>query len=117
MWYSIVGRSGLHLHNVPAQRQGIGGSNAVCVRNHLPNDLIGVGIGNLKHSALQDRASGLVKRCVLETVIKEFYTDSEGYINLDSSLLSGGYTMEMLSAPGGYVVDSIPRNVSTMFGR
>lgn len=51
-----------------------------------------------------------------ETVIKEFYTDSEGYINLDSSLLSGGYTMEMLSAPGGYVVDSIPRNVSTMFG-
>jgi len=51
-----------------------------------------------------------------ETVIKEFYTDSEGYIHLDSSLLSGDYVMEMLSAPNKYIVDSLPRNVRTMFG-
>ena len=49
-------------------------------------------------------------------VIKELYTDSEGYINLDSSLLSNKYTLEMLNAPNGYVVDTLPRNVATMFG-
>ena len=47
-------------------------------------------------------------------VIKEYYTDNEGYIVIDKELLNGKYVLEMISAPDGYIVDTIPKSISTL---
>lgn len=52
-----------------------------------------------------------------EQVMKEYITDNTGMVILDSSLLVGGYTIEMVSAPEGYIVDRTPKSVSTLVGQ
>jgi len=46
--------------------------------------------------------------------IKEFYTNNEGYITIDNGLLNGDYTLEMISAPDGYTVDSVPKSIKVL---
>lgn len=49
-----------------------------------------------------------------ESVIQEYYTNNEGYINLNQSIVAGGYLMEIISAPEGYLVDSMPRSLDVL---
>lgn len=46
--------------------------------------------------------------------IKEFYTNNEGTITIDKELLNGDYTLEMISAPDGYTVDTIPKSIKVL---
>lgn len=46
--------------------------------------------------------------------IKEYYTNNEGYVVIDKSVLNGEYTLEMISAPDGYIVDKIPKTINTL---
>ena len=48
--------------------------------------------------------------------IKEYYTNDQGYINIDQSVLAGGYVLEMISAPDGYIVDKIPHSIDVLNG-
>lgn len=50
------------------------------------------------------------------TCIKEYYTNDQGYINIDQSVLAGGYVLEMISAPDGYIVDKIPHSIDVLNG-
>lgn len=50
-------------------------------------------------------------------VIQEFYTDNEGYVTINQSVLNGSYTLEMISAPAGYIVDTIPKSISALVGQ
>lgn len=46
--------------------------------------------------------------------IKEYYTNNEGYITLDNNVLNGDYTLEMISAPDGYTVDTVPKSIKVL---
>ena len=46
--------------------------------------------------------------------IKEYTTNNEGYITLDQTIVAGGYTLEMISAPNGYIVDTVPKSLDVL---
>ena len=46
--------------------------------------------------------------------IKEFYTNNEGYVTIDKEVLNGDYTLEMISAPDGYTVDTVPKSIKVL---
>lgn len=48
--------------------------------------------------------------------IKEYYTNDQGYITLDQVITAGGYTVEMISAPAGYIVDKMPHSLDVQNG-
>lgn len=48
--------------------------------------------------------------------IKEYYTNDQGYINLDVNVSAGGYLIEMISAPEGYIVDKMPHTIEANSG-
>lgn len=48
--------------------------------------------------------------------IKEYYTNDQGYITLDQVITAGGYTVEMISAPAGYIVDAMPHSLDVQNG-
>lgn len=50
------------------------------------------------------------------TCVKEYSTNNEGYITLVEDILNGGYTLEMISVPAGYQVDTIPKSISVLNG-
>ena len=50
------------------------------------------------------------------TCVREFATDNEGYIYLTNEVLNGNYTLEMISVPDGYTVDTIPKSIGTLIG-
>lgn len=52
-----------------------------------------------------------------ETAIQEYYTNNEGYINLNQTIVAGGYTLEMISAPDGYIIDKMPRALDVLNGQ
>ena len=45
-------------------------------------------------------------------VIQEYYTDGEGCIMLDKSVIAGDFTLEMISVPDTYILDTIPKKLS-----
>lgn len=49
--------------------------------------------------------------------IQEFYSNNEGYVTIDQSILNGNYTLEMISAPDGYIVDTVPKSISALLGQ
>lgn len=49
--------------------------------------------------------------------IREYITDNEGYITLTDDVLNGNYTLEMISAPDGYTVDTVPKNIQALVGQ
>ena len=48
--------------------------------------------------------------------IKEYYTNDTGYVNLDVNVSAGGYLIEMISAPAGYIVDTMPHTIEAASG-
>lgn len=46
--------------------------------------------------------------------IKEYTTNNEGYIKLNQAIVSGGYTLEMISVPDGYRVDTVPKSIDIL---
>lgn len=48
------------------------------------------------------------------TNIQEYATNSEGYITLNQTIVAGGYVLQMISAPGGYMVDSVPKSIDVL---
>lgn len=46
--------------------------------------------------------------------IKEYYTDNEGYVTIDKNLVNGNHTLEMISAPDGYTVDTVPKSIKVL---
>ncbi len=48
------------------------------------------------------------------TNIQEYTTNNEGYINLNQSVVAGGYVLQMISAPNGYIIDSVPKSIDVM---
>lgn len=46
--------------------------------------------------------------------IKEFYTNNEGYVTIDKEVLNGDYTLEMISAPDGYIIDTVPKSIKVL---
>ena len=48
--------------------------------------------------------------------IKEYYTNDTGYVNLDVNVSAGGYLIEMISAPAGYIVDKMPHTIEANSG-
>ena len=51
-----------------------------------------------------------------DNVISEYYTDNEGYITLDKSVVAGGFKIEMIAVPDGYILDTIPKSISVENG-
>lgn len=49
-------------------------------------------------------------------VIREYYSNNEGIVSIDHDVMNGSYTLEMLSAPNGYIVDSIPKSIEALVG-
>jgi uncharacterized surface anchored protein len=49
-------------------------------------------------------------------VLREYYSNNEGVIAIDNDVMNGSYTIEMISAPNGYIVDSIPKTISALAG-
>lgn len=50
------------------------------------------------------------------TCVKEYTTNNEGYITLDQAIVSGNYTLEMISVPSSYRVDTIPKSIGVLNG-
>ena len=50
-------------------------------------------------------------------VISEYTTNNEGYITLTNEIRNGDYTLEMISAPSGYTIDSVPKSISALVGQ
>lgn len=50
------------------------------------------------------------------TVVGEYTSNNEGYIELTTLLQNGTYTLEMISAPNGYTVDTVPKTVKVLNG-
>ena len=50
------------------------------------------------------------------TCVKEYTTNNEGYITLDQAIVSGNYTLEMISVPNNYRVDTIPKSIGVLNG-
>ena len=48
--------------------------------------------------------------------IKEYYTNDTGYVNLDVNVSAGGYLIEMISAPAGYIIDKMPHTIEANSG-
>lgn len=46
--------------------------------------------------------------------ITEYYSDNQGYVVIDRSLATGKTVIEMLSAPKGYIVDTVPKSVEVL---
>lgn len=50
------------------------------------------------------------------TIVGEYTSNNEGYIELTTEIENGTYTIEMISAPGGYTVDTVPKTVKVLNG-
>ena len=50
-------------------------------------------------------------------VVSEYTTNNEGYITLTNEIRNGDYTLEMISAPSGYTIDSVPKSISALVGQ
>ncbi len=48
--------------------------------------------------------------------IKEYYTNDQGIIYLDQVITAGGYVVEMISAPAGYIIDKMPHSLDAENG-
>lgn len=48
------------------------------------------------------------------TNIQEYTTNSEGYITLNQTIVAGGYVLQMISAPSGYIVDTVPKSIDVL---
>ena len=48
------------------------------------------------------------------TNIQEYTTNSEGYISLNQTIVAGGYVLQMISAPSGYIVDTVPKSIDVL---
>lgn len=81
-------------------------NRAATVKVHVIDATTGVGIYNVRLQ-LKDAAG---------TVLKEYYTNDTGYVTLDQAITAGGYVIEMISAPDGYIVDKIPHSIDAASG-
>ena len=50
------------------------------------------------------------------TIIDEYTSNNEGYIILKQSIVNGTYTLEQISVPSGYTVDSVPKTIDVLNG-
>lgn len=50
------------------------------------------------------------------SIVGEFTSDNEGYIEMTKEIADGTYTIEMISAPSGYTVDTVPKTVKVLNG-
>lgn len=51
-----------------------------------------------------------------DNVISEYFTDNEGYVKLDKSVIAGGFKLEMIAVPDGYILDTIPKSIDVLNG-
>lgn len=49
--------------------------------------------------------------------IREYTTDNNGYVTLTQDVVAGGYTLEMISVPSGYIADSVPKSIDVLNGQ
>ena len=49
--------------------------------------------------------------------IQEYTTDNNGYVTLTQDVVAGGYTLEMISVPSGYIADSVPKSIDVLNGQ
>lgn len=50
------------------------------------------------------------------SIVDEYTSANDGYIELTKNVEDGKYTLEMISAPDGYTVDSVPRTIKVVNG-
>lgn len=50
-------------------------------------------------------------------VVSEYTSNNEGYITLTNEIVNGDFTLEMISAPDGYTIDSVPKSISALVGQ
>ena len=50
-------------------------------------------------------------------IVEQYTTNNEGYINLKQALLDGTYTLTMVTAPSGYIIDPTPKTVEVLNGQ
>ena len=50
-------------------------------------------------------------------VVDEYTTNNEGYVTLRGALVDGTYTLNMISVPNGYTVDTIPKTIEVLNGQ
>ena len=50
------------------------------------------------------------------SIVGEFTSNNEGYIEITQQIEDGTYTLEMISAPDGYTVDTVPKTIKVLNG-
>lgn len=50
------------------------------------------------------------------TIVDEYTSNNEGYITIKQSITNGSYTLEQISVPSGYTVDSVPKSLDVLNG-
>ena len=49
-------------------------------------------------------------------IVSEYWTNNEGYITLSRDLVNGKYSLEQITVPDGYVVDTVPKEITILNG-
>lgn len=49
-------------------------------------------------------------------IVDEYTSNNEGYITLKQSVTNGTYTLEQISVPSGYTVDTVPKTIDVLNG-
>lgn len=49
-------------------------------------------------------------------IVSEYWTNNEGYITLSRDLVNGKYSLEQITVPDGYAVDTVPKEITILNG-
>jgi len=50
------------------------------------------------------------------SAIRELISNNEGYIELTNDIINKSYILEMISAPGEYTIDTVPKSINALVG-